>query len=238
MKISQDYSLFIRIGAIAVSLFFPLATIESAQALVFVENLSEPLANNGGLTMSSSFILGSSFTTDNNSYSLSSVTASLEEQVESVFSINLHTDNVGEPGVIIGQLNTTENILSQASLNNYLFTPSSSINLDANTTYWLLSSIVDTVNPGFYGWGYTNSANETSPGAWTIGNDLTYSDNGGSSWNSAPDLALQFNVDADIASAAVPFEFSPAMGILFIGGLFGIKTAYGKYQVSKVELEN
>ena len=51
-------------------------------------------------------------------------------------------------------------------------------------------------------------------------------------------LIMQFNVDADIDSVAVPFEFSPTMGILFISGLFGLKTVYGRYKANKVNVED
>ena len=232
MKIFQNYSLITKIGAIAVSLAFPLATIESAQAVIFVENLSEPLVAPAGTLSTSPF--ASSFTTDNNSYTLNSVIASLNEGIESTLSINLHTDNGGEPGTIIEQLNTTENILP-GPLNNYLFTPSSTVNLNANTTYWLSSFVV---NPGNYGWGVTNSPNQTSPGAWTIGDESVFSSDGGTSWTSFPGFVSQFNVDADIASTAVPFEFSPTMGILLISGLFGLKVVYGRFQANKVKVEN
>ena len=233
MKVPQNYSLISKIGAIAFFLCFPLATLESAQAVIFVENLLE--SQNGFTGIDSFLAIGSSFTTDNNNYTLNSVTASLEESTEGSFSINLHIDNSGEPGTIIQQLNTTEDILP-SGFNNYLFIPSSSVNLDANTTYWLSSSIV---NPGFYTWGGTTSPNQTSPGAWIIGDDSIVSFDGGSSWNlSVPDFASQFNVDADMVYTAVPFEFSPTMGILLISGLFGLKTFYGRYKAKKVGIGN
>ena len=232
MKISQNYSSITKIVGIAFSLAFPLATIESAQAVVFVENLLEP--QDFPFIVNSFASRSSSFTTDNNNYSLNSVIASLQEFSEGTFSINLYTDNGGEPGTIIEQLNTTEDILP-VSFNNYLFTPAGTVNLNANTTYWLSSSIVA---PGDYNWSGTTSLNQTTPGAWTIGDDSTVSFDGGSFWNSAVGSALQFNVDADIASAAVPFEFSPTMGILFIAGLFSLKTVYGRYKANKVKVED
>lgn len=234
MKISQNYSLIAKIGLIAVSLVFPLTIVEPVQAVVFVDNLSEPFASTA--SVDSSLVYGSSFTTDNNSYILNSITAPLNELNESLFSINLHADNGDEPGTVIEQLNTTEDILS-SGFNNYLFTSSSSLNLSANTTYWLSGFRVD---PGNYDWAFTNSPNQASPGAWTIGNDSLISFDGGTSWDPLiiGGVALQFNVDADIASTAVPFEFSPKMGILLVSGLFGIKVVYGQYQASKVKVKN
>ena len=194
MRTFQNYSLITKIATIAVSLAFSLANLESAQALIFVENLSEPSL--GGTGVNSSIVLGSSFTTDNNNYSLNFVTLPLEEIDESPFSINLHTDNGGDPGTVIGNLNTTEDILP-GSLNNYSFTPTGSVNLSFNTIYWLTSSVV---TPGRYGWGLTNSLNQTSPGAWTVGDEVAVSGDAGVSWD-PPGLgfAMQFNVDADNA---------------------------------------
>lgn len=227
MKIAQKYSLITKIGRIVVFLALPLATLESAQAIIFVENLSETQATN--LTIGSGITdQGSSFTTNGNNYSLNSVTARLEEFSEGIFSINLHTDNSGEPGTVIEQLNTAENILP-GGFNNYLFTPSNSVNLDANTTYWLIGS---TTSPGFYTWRSTTSFNQT--GVWTIGDGRVFSTDEGSSWAIFSNNPAQLSVDADVA-AAVPFEFSPAIGILLISGLLIAKAGYGKHQVNKVK---
>jgi hypothetical protein len=43
---------------------------------------------------------------------------------------------------------------------------------------------------------------------------------------------VQFSQQA--SSAAVPFEFSPSLGLLLIGGLFGGKHLYRKQKASKV----
>jgi hypothetical protein len=76
-----------------------------------------------------------------------------------------------------------------------------------------------------------------STGAWGIGDGIVLSNNQGTSWISLPGVnPAQFSVDADVASAAVPFEFSPTMGLLLVGGLFGGKAAYGKYKGSKIKI--
>ena len=231
MEMSQNYLLITKIGAIAISLSLPLTIVESSQAVVFVHNLSEPSA--GSVLANSSDVFGSSFTIDSNNYTLNSITVPLGELNEGSFSINLHTDNTGEPGTIIENLITIEDILP-GGLNNYLFTPVGNVNLSSNTTYWLTNSVVD---PGLYDWGFTNSLNQTSPGAWTIGDEVVVSRDGGVSWDPpVPGFAMQFNVDADVAS--VPFEFSPTMGILFISGVFGLKTVYGRYKANKVRVED
>ena len=233
MKLAQNYSLITRIGGIAISLVLPLVTPESAQAIMFVENLSEPTGS--AIVLDNLISLGgSSFTTDGNNYSLNSVTARLFEITEDNFSFNLYTDDGGLPGIVIGELNTTADIVN-AAFNDYLFTPNSSINLDANTTYWIIGSITGS---GLYAWGVTGSFNQTGPGAWTIGDANVTSINGGSSWQTDGLSTTQFSIDADIASGAVPFEFSPSMGIFFMSGLFTAKAAYRKYQSSKVKFEN
>ena len=40
----------------------------------------------------------------------------------------------------------------------------------------------------------------------------------------------------DATATSVPFEFSPALGLLLVGGLFGGSKLYGRYKSSKVEI--
>jgi hypothetical protein len=208
-------------------LALPLATVESASAMTQVSNLSE-VQNNTWIIKNSQYI-GSSFTTDSNSYTLNSVTARFDEFAEANLYLNIFSDNSGIPGTLIGQLSPTQNIIP-GNINNYVFTPNSPVTLAANTNYWLTGE-----SSGDYSWGSTSSFNQT--GAWTIGNGIVYSFNQGSSWTSSPGATpTQFSIDATSTSAAVPFEFSPTMGLLLVGGLFGGKAAYGKYRASKVKL--
>lgn len=215
-------------GGVATALALPFATVDSAHAIILTENLSQN--NIDGWAIDNSQMIGSSFTTDNNSYTLNFVTARLQEFAEAPITIDLYSNNSGAPGTVIDGLTTTDDIAS-GSYNNYDFTPSSSVSLDPNTTYWLIGSS----SSGGYAWSHTDSINQTGLG--TIGDGTAYSDDGGSSFTTDNEDPVQFAVDADVASAAVPFEFSPTMGILLIGGLFGGKTAYGKYRASKVKLE-
>ena len=109
-----------------------MANVESAHAIIFVENLSE--TRTSGLTVGSTSgaIHGSSFTTDSNSYTLNSVTARLGELTEADIFISVYTDNAGQPGTAIEQLSTVADISN--SFNDYLFTPSNTVNLAADTT--------------------------------------------------------------------------------------------------------
>jgi hypothetical protein len=211
-------------------LALPLGTVESASAITQVSNLSE--TQNSGWNVGDYGIgtqyTGSSFTTDSDSYTVNSVTARFQELTEGNLFLNIFSDNSGLPGTLIGQLSTNQNILP-GSHNNYVFTPNSSVTLAANTTYWLTGE-----SSGWYQWGNTSSPNQT--GAWGIGDGIVYSSNQGASWNSFSNNPLQFSVDATSASAAVPFEFSPTMGLLLVGGLFSGKAAYGKYKGSKLKL--
>jgi hypothetical protein len=211
-------------------LALPLATVESASAITQVSNLSETQNGSSGVGDhgSGTQYLGSSFTKDSNSYTLNSVTASFIEITEADLFLKIFSDNSGVPGTPVGQLSTNQNILP-GSINNYLFTPNSSVTLAANTTYWLTGE-----SSGYYGWGTTGSPNQA--GAWTIGDGIVVSHNQGSSWDSNANVSGQFSIDATSASAAVPFEFSPTMGLLLVGGLFGGKAAYGKYRASKLKL--
>jgi hypothetical protein len=214
-------------GGVAIALALPLATVESASAITQVSNLSETL--NSGFGFDDSSYIGSSFTTDSNSYTVNSVTARFQEYTEVNLLLNIYSNNSGIPGTLVGQLSTNQNILP-GGYNDYVFTPNNSVTLAANTTYWLTGESSE-----FYGWGNTSSFDQT--GAWGIGDGIVTSNNQGTSWTSIPGSEpVQFSIDADVASAAVPFEFSPTMGLLLVGGLFGGKAAYGKYRASKLKL--
>jgi hypothetical protein len=153
------------------------------------------------------------------------------EIAEADLFLKIFSNNSGVPGTLVGQLSTTQNI-SPDSFYNYVFTPNNSVTLAANTTYWLTGE-----SSGFYQWGASSSFNQT--GAWGIGNGIIYSENQGASWTSSPGAGatpVQFSVDATSTSASVPFEFSPTMGLLLMGGLFGGKAAYGKYRGNKIKI--
>ena len=214
MKVVQNYSLITKIGGIAISLALPFAITESAQAIIFVENLSVPTG--------SAFIInnvvpnyGPRFTTDGNNYSLNSVTARLREDSEDNFSISLYTDNGGQPGTVIEELNTAADILPSV-VDDYLFTSSNSVNLDANTTYWLIGS---TGASGQYAWGVALPDNQT--GTWTI-DDGAFSTNGGSSWTIDGTSWAQFSVDADVGATPVPFGVIPDTGLGILAGIWGV----------------
>ena len=104
-------------------------------------------------------------------------------------------------------------------------------NIDFLVTGFLNGSTIETQtfsitddNNGEGTWSTVNLANEVD--------SVTVQMTGGT--------ASAFGIDnySGTASASVPFEFSPAMGLLLVGGLFGGKAAYGKYRASKVKLED
>jgi hypothetical protein len=136
MNITEKMALSAKTIVLTTTLTFPLIYIAPARAVIQVSNLGEP--NFSSLNVSI-FQLGSSFTTDNNNYTLNSITASLQEDTEGSIFFDIYTDDSGLPGTSIEKLTTTANIVS-GSFNNYLFTPVNSINLTANTTYWLIGS--------------------------------------------------------------------------------------------------
>jgi hypothetical protein len=127
--------------------------VESASAITQVSNLSE--TRNNFLNVNNDQYVGSSFTTDSNSYTLNSVTARFQEDTEANLFLNIFSDNSGVPGTLIGQLSPTQDIVT-GSFNDYLFTPNSSVTLAANTTYWLTGE-----SSGSYKWGNNPSFNHT-----------------------------------------------------------------------------
>lgn len=225
MNIPQKTVLLAKIAALTSVLIFPFSNTVPALAIIQVNNLGEQNFSSLNLSM---FQLGSSFTTDNSNYILNSITFNLQEETEGSIFFDIYTDDSGLPGISIEKLTTTANILS-GSFNNYLFTSANNINLNANTTYWLIGSTFS----GSYNLAFTESYNQT--GNWTIGNEFVAAELGSNGWINSPSDVVQFAVDADVDSAAVPFEFSPTTGILLMGALFSCKAAYGKYQESKIK---
>ena len=67
--------------------------------------------------------------------------------------------------------------------------------------------------------GYLNIYSDAATG---VGN-LAIDDNG-----------VTLTTGVPVAFSAVPFEFSPSLGFLFVGGLFGTNYLYRKHQARKI----
>ncbi|GAB4536591.1 MAG: hypothetical protein Tsb0014_24530 [Pleurocapsa sp.] len=229
MNIFKNSQLLAKSGIASVTAIVLFSGVDAAQALEFVSNFSEASGNDGVL-LGSTFWEGSSFTTDSDSYTLNAATLSLEEIIEGDLFIRLYDDNGGQPGSILSELTTSADI-DGSPYDLYEFVPTFSVGLDPNTTYWLIGGTTDS---SFYRWESATSGNETSSGSWTIDSQAS-SSNQGFAWSMNERNPNIFSIDATVVSAAVPFEFSPTLGLLLMGGVFGGSRAYRRYCAAKLD---
>ena len=156
------------------------ATHESASVTfttggVSVSNLEETLtSSHGGV---SDVLRGTSFTTgsNNNGYTLHSVTAKFDSKVGSpgAIRVDIYSQSGSNPGtslVTLGGGNPDE-------AGNYTYTCSgSSCDLSGNNaTYYLVLSAPNAQSNNYYRWRLTQSGNQTntpSDAGWSIGSDL------------------------------------------------------------------
>ncbi|GAB4533783.1 MAG: hypothetical protein Tsb0014_19470 [Pleurocapsa sp.] len=195
----------IKVGIAALVLF---PRVDKVSALEFVSNFSEASGNTGARLYS--IWQGSSFTTDSLSYTLNSATLSLRESQVGDLFISLYDDNSGRPGSIVSELTTSADI-DDFPFDSYEFVPTFSVELTPNTTYWLIGGTTDSSE---YTWETANSGNEISLGSWSIGNYTRGSTDEAFSWTLLGSKPTVFSINATVISAAVPFEFSPSLGLL------------------------
>lgn len=176
--------------------------IPRAAALVFfaglpslhaatTSNLSYLDTSWAGDTITSTVYLSSSFTTNASagSYTLDSVTINLGDALTETggFFLRIMSQTSSRPGTLIGTLSGETN----PSGGLYTYTPSATITLNANTTYWLVAGVTGT---GEYRWLSATGSNQT--GDWTIGNNISTSMNTGSSWTNRNFPPYLFSVTA------------------------------------------
>jgi hypothetical protein len=178
-------------------------TAEVGRTAEVVSNLSEP--GSGSLIASPTFWLGSSFTTDNQSYILNSLTLSVDAVLGPVsITLSIFEDQLGNPSG--SALESIANV-AVSSAGNQTFT-STGLSLSANTTYWVVFAEANN-DPNIPVWFATSSANQS--GSWAIGDSGRQSNNSGSSWSSSVNLG-KFSVDA----SPVP---EPGVAVLSLLGL-------------------
>ncbi|MCF7688951.1 MAG: PEP-CTERM sorting domain-containing protein [Cephaloticoccus sp.] len=175
-------------------IFSPIAL--SAQTIL-VSNLGEA-SNSGPISsISPSEWFANSFTTGSEQVTLSSVTLALHSGTTATgFSLQLYSDNAGNPG---SSLETLAGTSSPTGGGNFTYT-SSGTSLLNGTTYWLVtSSTVGNVRP--YG---TASHSETGEPGWLIGDTFYYTNNSGATWTAGAIGAFFDPLRFSVATAAVP----------------------------------
>lgn len=132
-----------------------------------------------GDTVTKTAYLASSFTTGStsSSYSLDSVLLGMGVAIEQEggFTVTIRSNNSSRPGTVLGVLVGEDN----PSEGTFTYTPQTTILLDSNTTYWVVAGVSG--GDGEFRWLASNSNNQT--GDWTIGNNIGFSTNAGSSWS-------------------------------------------------------
>ena len=165
-------------------------------AATVTSNLGDP--GSASQNFSSSLQLGSSFTTDNSSYTLNSVTLSLDSPLSSsvTVTLSLFADASGAP---TGSALETFTPLTFSSGGNKTFN-STTLTLAPDTTYWLTVSGSGTVPVWFA------TASPAQTGNWSIGDNDLQSNDGGTSWSTSPNIGM-FSVDASPVPEPAPVAF-------------------------------
>ncbi len=159
-----------------------------------------------------------SFTTGGASFVLGGITPYFANSYGGGFTMALHSDNGGTPGELIASL--SGNSAPDFGLDSS-YAPSSTVVLDADTTYWFVTSISPGVSEGAANI-YVNPAGNysaTSAEGWSVGTSAQLSTYDGVSgdWNVNPVYALLFEVDASLTAAPEPTRM-----LLLALGSFGL----------------
>jgi len=170
-------------------LFFP-TSLNLSQVINLVSNLPPTTPSpTEGRDVNNNQWLGSSFITGSNAYGYILKSVTLLFTLKSGTPVDpgslllrLYNNAFGDPGSAIS--GGSFNVPTITSTGEYNFTLTNSLQLDANTTYWLVSGVNPQGNPGTYMWGHTSSSTETGLADWSIGNTAVYSVNQGTTWSS------------------------------------------------------
>jgi hypothetical protein len=159
-----------------------------------------------------------SFTTGSESYVLGSITPFISSASGGGFSMALYANGDGTPGELLATL--TGNTMPEQGLGNS-YAPSSTVVLDADTTYWWVASIDAGISEGRADMVVNPPGNFSANSAegWSVGHSAqqtTYGDVTGD-WNVDGTYAVLFQVDATLAAAPEPTR------MLLLGlGTFGL----------------
>ena len=178
------------------TLAFAAALLASTRsgAATQVSNLAESL----GFEMTANgtnFAAASSFTTGASAHQLTSITVSVFTNTTGTAQLRLRANNAGVPGTLIESLGSQTLPSNQGNV-LLTFNSPGTPTLAANTTYWVT---LGETGSGDFQWDGTFSTAETSPSAWTIGNQSKSSANGGASWSDvfgATQESARFAIDA------------------------------------------
>lgn len=157
----------IRIHSLAVTLAC-LSLVPTASGVVLVSNLSKTRTAAYGATFEQSVAAG--FTTDSTPYELDSATLRIFASLGAVgdVAVSIYSDDGGLPDAVV-----PNGLLSgptQPGAGDITYNSTGTISLAANSTYWLVLSIVNGDENRIVGWDWT-SDNSPNSGPGTILSD-------------------------------------------------------------------
>jgi hypothetical protein len=191
---------------LAASAAFVISTTLFAGPVVLTNNLSEPLQSVDAL--STSYWHGISFTTDNNGYTLDTVTLFMELgggtssiadvgtlAVGDIPEVDLYSDSGGSPGsllAVLAAIGTPSNSLQDVDF------AGGGNTLAANSTYWIVLRALS----GNVSWGYAATNNGSGIG---FTDDIGSSNDSGATWfTEVGDYPDQAEVTADLIGTPEP----------------------------------
>ena len=156
---------------------------------------------------------GNKFVNDATSRNLQSITLSMDVAADTSgsFRVELYSNSGSLPGSSLGILTGNGN---PATAGLYTYTPSSTITLNPNTTYWVVAKV--TSGLGDYSWNYTSTT--THGGTGTLGGFSESFDQGGS-W-SAENVSFPSMFSVTATAVPEPSSYAAMLGVAALG--FGI----------------
>lgn len=199
-----------------------LGATAQAQSTIIFDSLSDSIFGEGPIganpffppPMNGDNVRAQSFTTGNEAFTFDSVALSLEPSSGTGgFTVGLYGDSGNQPGALLSTL--TGNDSPGTGLEGprgSLYTYTGSLDLSADTTYWVVTDVSADYPGSVYGWDVGNAG--TTVGS-TVG--ASYSFDGGASWGLDNSSSYLMQVTAGPTIEATPEPTTLALAAM--GGL-------------------